>query len=119
MTSSFRKRGPGLQGPAQLRNLLSVQSPGGKLFQGAESNPIGLTQGAIDGPGFGHAHLGVVEDERGDIAGMGITIAHEAAAVGGLIDGGLEDPEVLLGMAEGKHGFDVDTSAVVSFGHSD
>jgi hypothetical protein len=50
---------------------------------------------------------------------MGISEAHKAPALGGLENGGLKDPKVLLGTAEGKHGFDVDTRAVVSFGHSD
>jgi len=90
----------GLQGSAQLRDLGSIQSPGGKFFEGAQGDAIGLPQGAIDGAGFGHAHLGMVEDERGDVAGMGVPIADEAAAVGGLIDGGLEDPEVLFRVAK-------------------
>jgi len=102
---SFRKRRPGLQGPAQLRDLLGTQSPGGKFFERAEGDAIGLTEGTIDGARFGHAHLGVVEDEGGDIAGMGIAIANEATAVGGLIDGGLEDPEVLLGATQREDGF--------------
>ena len=46
---------------------------------------------------------------------MGIAIADEAAAVGRLIDGGLEHPEVLLGAAEGKLGLDLDTRAMVGF----
>jgi hypothetical protein len=42
----------------------------------------------------------VVEDEGGDVPGMSVTIADEAAAFGGLVDGRLEDPEVLVGTAE-------------------
>jgi len=42
---------------------------------------------------------------------MGIAIADEAAAVGGLIDGGLEDPEVLLGATEREDGFGFDARA--------
>ena len=56
----------------------------------------------------------MIEDERGDVAGMGVAIADEAAALGRLIDGGLEDPEVLLGAAEGEHRFDVDASAMLA-----
>jgi hypothetical protein len=52
----------------------------------------------------------VVEDEGGDVAGMGIAIADEAAAVGGLIDGGLEDPEVLLGATERQNRFRHDST---------
>jgi hypothetical protein len=46
---------------------------------------------------------------------MGIAITDEAAAVGGLIDGGLEDPEVLLWAAEGKLGLNLDARAMVGF----
>jgi len=93
----------GLQGSAQLRDLGSIQSPGGKFFEGAQGDAIGLPQGAIDGAGFGHTHFGVVKDEGRDVAGMGIAITNEATTLGGLIDGGLEDPEVLFGAAKRKH----------------
>jgi hypothetical protein len=52
--------------------------------------------GAIDGAGFGHAHSGVVEDQRRNIAGMGIALADEATALGRFIDRGFEHPKVLL-----------------------
>jgi len=58
----------------------------------------------------------VVEDEGGDVAGMGIAIADEAAAVGGLIDGGLEDPEVLLGATQLKHWFCLNSCTAVFLG---
>jgi hypothetical protein len=86
-----------------LRNLLRAERPWGKFFEGAEGDAISLAQGAVDGAGFGHAHLGVVEDEGGDIAGMGIAVADEAAALGGLIDRSLEDPEVLLRATQCKN----------------
>jgi hypothetical protein len=44
---------------------------------------------------------------------MGIAIADEAAAVGGLIDGGLEDPKVLLGATQGQHGLNLDAGTAV------
>jgi len=47
----------------------------------------------------------VVEDERGDIAGVGIAEDDEAAALGRLIGGGFEDPEVFLGTTQGQDGF--------------
>jgi hypothetical protein len=58
----------------------------------------------------------VVEDEGGDVAGMGIAIADEAAAVGGLIDGGLEDPEVLLGATQSEHWFCLNSCTAVFLG---
>jgi len=63
MINSFPERWPSLQGPAQDGKLLGLQGPGGKLLERAEGNPVGLAQGPIDGAGFGHSHLGVVEDE--------------------------------------------------------
>jgi hypothetical protein len=44
---------------------------------------------------------------------MGIAIADEAAAVGGLIDGGLEDPKVLLGVTQAKHWFCLNSCTAV------
>jgi hypothetical protein len=79
---------------------LRAEGPGGKLLEGAEGDAVSLAQGAVDGAGFGHAHLGVVEDEGGDIAGMGIAVTDEAAALGGFVDGGFEDPEVPFGVTE-------------------
>jgi hypothetical protein len=109
MLDSFLKRRPGEQGAAQLRNLLRAEGPRWQLFEGAEGDAVSLAQGAIDGAGFGHAHLGVVEDEGGDVAGMRIAIADEATALGRLVDGGLEDPEALLRVAEGHNGFGHDS----------
>jgi len=79
--SSFRIRGSRLQGAAQLGNLLGWQGPGRKLFERAQGDAVGLAEGAIDGTGFGHAHFGVVEDQGRNIAGMGVAVADEAAAL--------------------------------------
>jgi hypothetical protein len=105
MRDSFLKQGSGLQGSTELRNLLGGECPRGKLFERAEGNAVGLAQGAIDGTGFGHAHLGMVEDQRRDIAGMSVAIAHEAAALGRFVDRGLKDPEVLLWSAQRNYRF--------------
>jgi hypothetical protein len=108
MIDSLQGRRPGLKSPAQLRNLLLGQGPGRKLFQRAESDAVSLTQGTVDGAGFGHAHLGVVEDQGRDVAGMSVTVADEAPALGRLVHRGLEDPEVLLGAAQVDYWIDVD-----------
>ena len=109
----------GLHGAAQLGDLLSIQSPGGKHFKGAEGNTIGLTEGAVDGASFGHTHLSVVKDQWRHVAGMGIAITNEPTTLGGLIDGGLEDPEVLLGATQGQHGLNLDARAAVSLRQSE
>jgi hypothetical protein len=85
-----------------------------QLLEGAEGDAVGLAQGAVDGAGFSHAHLGVVEDEGRDVAGVGIAVADEAAALGRLIDRGLEDPEVFLGAAQWQDGFRQDPMAVAA-----
>jgi hypothetical protein len=93
--------------------LLGTQAPRRKLFERAQANAVGLAQGAIDGAGFGHAHLGIVENQRRDIAGMSVAVADEAATLGRFIDRGLEYPEVLLRPAQCKCWLNVDTSAAV------
>jgi len=96
MDDSFLKRHPRLQSPAQQRYLLGTQAPRGKLFERTQANAVGLAQGPIDSAGFGHAHLGIVENQRRDIAGMSVAVADEAAALGRFVNRGLEHPEVLL-----------------------
>jgi hypothetical protein len=115
MMGSFLKRWSGLQAPAEFRNLLRAECPRRKFFERAEGNAIGLAQGAVDSAGFGHAHLGVVEDQGRNVSWMGIAVPDEPATLGRFIDCGLEHPEVLLGAAEGKLGLDLDTRAMVGF----
>jgi hypothetical protein len=81
MGDSFLKRRPRLQSAAQQGYLLGIQAPRWKLFERAQANAVGLAQGAIDGAGFGHAHFGVVEDQGRNIAGMGVAVPDEAAAL--------------------------------------
>jgi hypothetical protein len=85
----------------QLRHLSSIESPRREFFQGTQSDAIGLSKGPIDRSGLGHAHLGIVEDQRRNITGVGIAIADETAAFRGLVNGGFEDPEVLFWTTEG------------------
>jgi hypothetical protein len=115
MDDSFLKRWSRLQRPAQQRYLLGTQAPRGKLFERTEANAVSLAQGAIDGAGFGHAHLGIVEDQRRDIAGMSVAVADEATAPRRFEDCRLEHPEVLLRPAQCKCWLNVDTSAAVPF----
>ena len=57
----------------------------------------------------------MVEDEGGDVAGMGIAVADEATALGGLVDGGFEDPEVLLRLAQRELRRHMDARAMIPF----
>ena len=76
---------------------------------------MGRAEGAVDGSGFGHAHLGVVENQGRNIAGMGFPVAGEPTAFGRFIDRGLEDPAVLLGAAQRQQRLDLDARAMVGF----
>jgi len=96
MGDSFLQWRPRLQSPAEERDLCWRQGPRGEFFEGAEGDAVGLAEGAVDGASFSHAHLGMVEDERGDVAGMSVAITHEATTLGRLVDRGFENPDVFL-----------------------
>jgi hypothetical protein len=57
----------------------------------------------------------VVEDEGRDVAGMGVAIADEAAALGRLVDGSFEDPEAFLRSTQRQHRFRLDACTAISF----
>jgi hypothetical protein len=114
MGDSFVKRCPRLQASAQLGDLLGAKGPRWKLFKRAEGYPVGLAQGTIDGAGFGHAHLGMVEDKGRNVAGVGIAIAHEAPALGGLENGGFENPEVFSRPAQWQHRLGRDSATMLA-----
>jgi hypothetical protein len=113
MLVSFLKGRSGLQAPTDFRNLLGPECPWRKLFERAEGNAVSLAQGSIDGAGFGHAHLGVVENQGRNVTRMGVTESNKAAALGRFIDCGLEDPEVFLGAAECKNGFGLNSCTLL------
>jgi hypothetical protein len=115
MDDSFLKRRSRLQSPAQQRYLLGTQAPRGKLFERAEANAVGLAQGAIDGAGFGHAHLGIIENQKRGIAGMSVAVANKAAAPRRFEDCRVEHPEVLFRPTLGEHWFSRDPSTVIAF----
>ena len=106
---SFPKRRGHFERPAHSANLLGSQTPGRKLLERTQANAIGFAQGTIDGTGFGHTQLGMVEDHGGNIAGMGVTVTNEATAFRRFEDRRLEHPEVFLGAAEGKNWFSVNS----------
>ncbi len=87
----------GLKGATKGRQLFGIQGVRRQLLKRTEPDAVCLAQGSIYCSGFSHAHLGVVEDQGRDVPRVGIAIADEATALGGLVDGGLEDPEILLG----------------------
>jgi hypothetical protein len=64
--------------------------PAGFLYR-TEPDSIGLAEGAVDGTGFGDAHLGAVDQGR-DVGGIGVPVADEATRLARLVDGRLEDP---------------------------
>jgi len=116
MHNSFPKRRSRLKGAAQHRDLLPRKGPGWEFLEGAEGDAVSLAEGAVDGAGFGHAHLGVVEDQGRDVARMGVPIANETTALRGLVDCGFEHPIILLGTAERQSRLDMNASTVAPFG---
>ena len=88
---------------ARYGNVLCRKGPGRKIFEWAEGDAVSLAQGAIDGAGSGRAHFGVVKDQGGNIPRMGVAVADEAPAPGGLVDRSFENPVVFVRTAQGKH----------------
>jgi hypothetical protein len=56
----------------------------------------------------------MVEDQRRDIAGMSVAVAHEATALGRFIHGGFEHPKVLFRTAEREDRLCMDALTVAS-----
>jgi hypothetical protein len=73
------------------RELLAGIWNGPDFLDRANADAVGLTQGAIDGSRFGHAHLGTTNEE-GDIGRIGVTIANKSFAIAGFKDCGFECP---------------------------
>jgi hypothetical protein len=92
------------------------KGPRWKFFKQAEGDTVGLAEGTVEGAGFGRGHFGVVKDQRRDIAGMSISVADEAAALGRFIDRGFKHPKVLLRMTESNNRFAMNTTALVPLG---
>jgi hypothetical protein len=78
-----------------------------KLFERTESDAVGLAEGAVDGAGFGDAHLGAV-DQRRNVGGGGVPVTDEAARTGRLVDGCLENPPVERGITKFTHRLNAD-----------
>jgi len=75
--------------------LFRAQCTRAQLFNRAEGDTVGLAQGTVDGTRFGHTKFSVIEDERGDVARVGVAVTDKAAACGRLEDSGFKDPEIL------------------------
>ena len=82
------------------------------LLDRADADAVGLAQGTIDGSGFGHPHFGAA-DERGNVRGIGVTVADETPAGLRLEDSGHEGPTLAGSVREFQYRTNVDTSAPV------
>src|ERR1700720_3924340 len=67
---------------------------------------ISFAQSAIDGPSFGHAHFGAVNDRR-NIGRIGVAITNKAPTIARLIDSSLKRPAVCLRVAKSRNRFGV------------
>jgi hypothetical protein len=62
-----------------LWTRIGLTSEGTDLLDRADADAVGLAEGAVDGTGFGHAHLGAVNEWR-DIGGIRVAIPDESFA---------------------------------------
>jgi hypothetical protein len=81
----------------------------------ADADAVGLAQGAIDGTGFGHLHLGPA-DERGDVGRVGVAVTDEAPAAFGPVDRGLECPALWRRLAKWLNRLNLDARAPIPAG---
>ena len=69
---------------ALIRRCRRVGSGGpAEFLDRTEADAVGFAEGAVDGAGFGDAHLGAVDQGR-DVGRIGVAVADEAARAGDL-----------------------------------
>lgn len=68
-------------GEGVFRFGIDRRSEGSQFFDRAEADAVSLAQGAVDSPGFRHAHLGTADQGR-DVRGVSVAVADEAARTG-------------------------------------
>jgi hypothetical protein len=90
---------------------------GSELFDRTQADTISLAESAIDGAGFGHAHLGPA-DKRRDVRRISVTEADESARPRRLVDSRLEDPASGSRIREVFFDCRLDTSTAVAVSHA-
>jgi hypothetical protein len=99
--------------------LFSFRRPkGSKFLHRTQTNPIGLAQGPVDGPGLGHPHLGST-DKGGHIGRISVAIANEPPGPRRLVDRGLEDPAPGGWITEFAERLSSDAGAVMTAGEAE
>src|ERR1035438_502534 len=88
------------------------------LLDRADADAICLTQGAIDGSGFGDPHLGAANQQR-NIGRVGVAVADETGGIFGRIDGRLEDEAIGRGITQRINSLNVDTAASLATRQAD
>lgn len=68
-----------------------------ELLDRAESDPVSLSQGSVDGSRFGNAQLSPV-DHEGNVGGISVSVTNETFRTAGLIDDSLKNPTVSYGI---------------------
>jgi hypothetical protein len=74
-----------------------------QLFDGTESDSVGLAQGAIDGPCLRDTHFGPA-DQRRNVRGIGISVADKAFRAWRFVNGRLENPATVLWVTQAYDG---------------
>jgi hypothetical protein len=99
--------------------LFSFRGPkGSKFFDRTKTDPVGLAQGPVDGPGLGHPHLGAADDGV-DIGRISVAVANEALGARRFVDRGLENPAADGGITELREGLGPDTGAAMTAGKAE
>src|ERR1019366_388985 len=79
------------------------------LLNRADSDAIGLAQGAIDRPSFRYAHLGA-SHQHGNVGRVSVPVADETGGIFGRIYRRLEDETIGRRITQRIHGLDMDTT---------
>src|SRR5208337_4174457 len=92
------------------RKLLSRNLNCSDLLDRADTDTVGLAQGAIDRPSFGYAHFGSA-DERRNIGRIGVTVANKAGGALRRIGRCLEDKPIRRRITERIDDLNMDAAA--------
>jgi len=96
--------------------LSGARRPKGPEFLNrTKTDPVGLAQGPVDGPGLGYPHLSPA-DKGGDIGRISVAVANEPLGARSLVDRGLEDPAAGGWITELGEGLGPDARAATAAG---
>src|SRR5258708_7327917 len=84
-----------------------------QLLNRAETNPVGLAQGSIDGARLSDAHLSPM-DQCGNIGGIGVAVTNEPLTSVSFVDDRFEDPVGRSALAVLRHKIHTDSRTTLA-----